>query len=131
MSNNEKLSSPFFNVSFDGGIALLQARDKTFLNSQAKEFFRLFEELKSLSIVKYILDFSNCDYISSEGLNFTAQCWKWCYEKGNGSMAVVVPGDPANTIRTLIDNIGLSYMIGSSLQPTVAEAQKYLQGPSK
>jgi hypothetical protein len=131
MSNNEKLSSPFFNVSFDGGIALLQARDKTFLNSQAKEFFRLFEELKSISIVKYILDFSNCDYISSEGLNFTAQCWKWCYEKGNGSMAVVVPGDPANTIRMLIDNIGLSYMIGSSLQPTVFEAQKYLQGPSK
>jgi hypothetical protein len=130
MSNNEKLSSPFFNVSLDSGIALLQARDKTFLNSQAKEFSRLFEELISLSIVKYILDFSNCDYISSEGLNFTAQCWKWCYEKGNGSMAVVVPGDPANTIRMLIDNIGLSYMIGSSLQPTVAEAQKYLLGSS-
>jgi hypothetical protein len=128
MLSNGKLSSPLFNVRVDGGIAVLQAKDKAFLSSQAKEFNRLFEELKSLSIVKYILDFSNCDYVSSEGLNFTAQCWKWCHENGNGSMAAVVPDDPANGVRILFDNIGLSYMIGSSLQPTVADAEKYLRG---
>jgi hypothetical protein len=130
MSSNEKLSSPLFNVHVTGGIAVLQARDKAFLNSQAKEFSRLFEELKSLSIVKFILDFSNCDYVSSEGLNFSMQCWKWCHEQGNGSMAVVIPDDPANELRKLFDVIGLSYMIGRSLQPTVAVAEKYLQGIS-
>jgi hypothetical protein len=127
MSSNGKLSSPLFNVRVDNGIAVLQAKDNAFLRSQAKEFSRLFEELKSLSIVKYILDFSNNDYVSSEGLNFTAQCWKWCHEKGHGSMAVVIPDDPANDVRRLFDNIGLSYMIGSSLQPTVADALKYLR----
>jgi anti-anti-sigma regulatory factor len=127
MSSNGKLSSPLFNVRVDNGIAVLQAKDKAFLSSQAKEFSRLFEELKSRSIVKYILDFSNCDYVSSEGLNFTAQCWKWCREQGHGSMAAVVPNEPANAVRKLFDIIGMSYMIGASLQPTVADAEKYLR----
>jgi hypothetical protein len=132
MSNSDKLSSVLFNLRVDNGIAVLQAKDRAFLNSQAKEFFRLFEELKSQSILKYIIDFSNCDYVSSEGLNFTAQCWKWCRETATGSMAVVLPDDPANDLRNLFDNIGLSFMIGASLQPTVADAQKYLrQGRSR
>jgi anti-anti-sigma regulatory factor len=132
MSNDRRLSSPLFIVCVtDNGVAVLQAKDKAFLNSQAQEFSRLFEKLKSLSVDKFILDFSNCDYLSSEGLSIAAQCWKWCHETGNGVMAAVVPDDPANEVRRLFNDIGLSRMIGASLQPTLAEAEKFLrpQGP--
>jgi anti-anti-sigma regulatory factor len=127
MSSRDKTASRLFNIRIDKDIVLLHPLDKAFLNSQAKEFTLIFEDLKKKGYKKYILDFSQCDYISSEGLSITALCWKWCHDEGNGSMAAVVPDDSSNEVRKLFEIIGLSRMIGSALQPKIATAVTYLR----
>jgi hypothetical protein len=42
-------------------------------------------------------------------------------------MAAVVPLDPENEVRNLFEIIGLARMIGNALQPTLADAIKYLK----
>jgi hypothetical protein len=127
MSNNEGLRSPSFRVTFDEDIAIISPVDKAFMRFQAKEFDRIFELLRKDATRRFILDFSSCDYISSEGLASTASCWKWCHDDGHGQMAAIVPQGPDNEVRNLFEIIGLSRMIGSALQPTLASALKYLK----
>jgi anti-anti-sigma factor len=121
MSNSGSASSSLFTIRFDQDIAIFSPIDKAFLNSQAKEFNRVFEELLKQKFTKFILDFSKCDYISSEGLNITAQCWRLCRDQGY-SLVAVVPEDPKNEVRQMFDLIGLSKMIASGLKPTMLDA---------
>lgn len=127
MSNNEGPVSPFFLVSFHDDIAIIRPVDKALLRSQAKEFDRIFELLRKDTTSRFILDFSSCEYISSEGLASTVSCWKWCHDEGHGLMAAIVPQSPENEVRNLFEIIGLSRMIGGALQPTLDDAIKYLK----
>jgi anti-anti-sigma regulatory factor len=121
MSNDKSVFSSLFTIRFDKDIAIFSPLDKSFINSQAGEFNRVFDELRQQDFTKFILDFSNCDHISSEGLNITAQCWKVCHDQGYNLM-VVVPEGPKNEVREMFDLIGLSRMIGGSLKPTMLDA---------
>jgi anti-anti-sigma factor len=121
MSNSGSASSDLFTIRIDQGLVVLSPLDKTFLNAQAREFNRLYEEFSRQGQRHFVLDFSNCDYISSEGLNITAQYWKMCKDAG-GRLMVVVPELPQSGIRELFDLLGLSKMLGDCLQPTVTDA---------
>ena len=127
MSNDAGIVSPAFRVTFDEDIAIIRANDRAFMRHQAKEFDRILDLLRKGTTRRFIADFSACDYISSEGLASAASCWKWCYDDGNGHMAAVVPLDPENEVRNLFEIIGLARMIGNALQPTLADAIKYLK----
>ncbi len=127
MSNNEEIVSQEFQVKFKGDVVILKPVQKTFTHLQANEFNRIFELLCERRVSRFILDYSTCEYISSEGLTCTASCWKWCHEEKNGHMVAIVPLDPRNEVRNLFEIIGLSRMIGSALQPTLPQALKYLR----
>lgn len=127
MSNDAEIGSSAFQITFDEDIAIIHAVDRAFMRFQAKEFERILELLRKGSTRRFIVDFSSCDYISSEGLASTMSCWKWCHDDGHGHMAAVVSLHPDNEVRNLFEIIGLSRMIGSALQPTIADALKYLK----
>jgi anti-anti-sigma regulatory factor len=127
MSNNKEIVSREFQIRYKADAAILKPVEKAFTHLQAGEFNRIFDCLRENNVKRFVLDFSTCEYISSEGLTCTASCWKWCHEDGNGQMVAVVPLDPANEVRNLFEIIGLSRMIGSALQPTLPQALKYLK----
>jgi hypothetical protein len=127
MSNSKEIVSQEFQIRYKADAAILKPVQKTFTHLQVGEFNRVFNCLRENNISRFVLDFSTCEYISSEGLTCTASCWKWCHEDGNGQMVVIVPLDPANEVRNLFEIIGLSRMIGSALQPTLHQALKYLK----
>jgi hypothetical protein len=127
MSSKKEIVSLEFNVVYKNDVVILKPVAKAFSHFQAKEFDRIIEDLKESGIRRFILDYSSCEYISSEGLTCTAACWKWCHEEKNGHMVAIVPQDPKNEVRNLFEIIGLSRMIGSALQPTLPQALKYLR----
>jgi hypothetical protein len=127
MSNNDGIVSSAFGIMIDKDIVIVKATDKSILHSQAQEFNRIFELLKRNGYIRFILDLSICDYISSEGLTCAASCWKWCHDDGNGHMVIIVPQKPENEVRNLFDIIGLSRMVGSALQPKLSNAIRYLR----
>ena len=127
MSNDAGVVSPAFRVTFDEDIAIICPVERAFMRFQAKEFDRILDLLRKGATRRFIMDLSSCDYISSEGLASTASCWKWCYDDGHGHMAAVVSERPDNEVRNLFEIIGLSRMIGNALQPTLADAIKYLK----
>jgi anti-anti-sigma regulatory factor len=94
-----------------------------------QEFSRILEDVKTGTEKKVILDFSRCSYISSDGLNTTAQFWKWCKKEKTVAIAIVAVDDKHNEIRNLFDIIGLSAMVGEALAPTVEKAVEFLQKP--
>jgi anti-anti-sigma factor len=108
-------------------IACIRFPQKIFQKKQAEEFRSALAELRGRKITRYVVDLSDGEYISSEGLGAIAQCWKWCHDEGNGQMAVVLPPRADSEIRNLFDIIGLSRTIGSALQPTVEDAKKYIR----
>jgi hypothetical protein len=123
----EEIVSQGFQVRYKGDVAILKPVEKAFTHLQAGEFNRIFDRLRGNDVRRFILDYSICEYISSEGLTCTASCWKWCHEEGNGHMVAIVPLDPGNEVRNLFEIIGLSRMIGSALQATLPQALKYLK----
>ena len=127
MSNKKEMISEDFQIRIKGDVAIVKPVQKAFTHLQAGEFNRIFDLLRENDFKRFILDYSTCEYISSEGLTCTASCWKWCHEEGNGHMVAIVPLDPANEVRNLFEIIGLSRMIGSALQPTLPQALKYLK----
>jgi hypothetical protein len=131
MSNSNAAASPLFDVRVDREIAVLHVFDKAFLHSHSTEYTRMLAELMEQGTPSFILDLSNCDYISSEGISNVTRSWKACYEEGKGRMAVVVPDDPANEVRNLFDVIGVSHILGNALQPTVEAAVSCLLEPQQ
>jgi hypothetical protein len=127
MSNKKDIISQDFQIRFKADVVIVKPVQKAFTHLQAGEFHRIFDLLRGNNFRRFILDYSTCEYISSEGLTCTASCWKWCHEEGNGHMVAIVPLDPANEVRNLFEIIGLSRMIGSALQPTLPQALKYLK----
>ncbi len=127
MLNSNEIVSHEFKILMKGDVAIFKPVEKAISHIQAREFDRLFNLLRENGHRRFILDFSSCEYISSEGLTCTTLCWKWCHELGNGHMVAIVPKDPKNEVRNLFDIIGLSRMIGSAVQPTLPQALKYLK----
>jgi anti-anti-sigma regulatory factor len=127
MSNKDEIFSQDFQIRYRADVAIIKPVQNAFTHLQAAEFNRIFDLLRENNYRRFILDYSTCEYISSEGLTCTASCWKWCHEENNGHMVAIVPLDPSNEVRNLFEIIGLSRMIGSALQPTLPQALKYLK----
>jgi hypothetical protein len=127
MSSKREIVSQAFKILYKNDVAILKPVEKAFTLSQALEFDRIFDCLRKNDFRRFVLDYSTCEYISSEGLTCTASCWKWCHEEKNGHMVAIVPQDPKNEVRNLFEIIGLSRMIGSAVQSTLPQALKYLK----
>jgi anti-anti-sigma factor len=107
------------------GVCVVSFPGKNLQKLEAEELLRATHQ--ESGVTRLVLDLSDCEYISSEGLGATARCWKLCHEDGKGQMAVVLPSSPVSEVRNLFEIIGLSRMIGSAIQPTVNDAIAYIQ----
>ena len=109
------------------GVAVLRFPSHIFQKKESAALTSAFLDLQEKAITRCVLDLGLCEYVSSDGLGATAQCWKKCKEGKAIQMALVLPADPSAEVRNLFDIIGLSGAIGSALQPTVADAIAYVK----
>ena len=116
------LASGILNVAIVESIPVLRPISHHFMSDQAREFSRIVRLLRKKSMYNLIVDLSECEFISSEGLGIISACWQWCQEKGKGYMSVVLPRDIESEVVNLFDITGLSRSIGSALQRSVKDA---------
>jgi anti-anti-sigma factor len=121
------LASPIIRVTIVERIPVLSPIDRKFISEQAKELGRLVRLLRRKKLFNLVIDLSECEYISSEGLGIISGCWQWCQKKGKGYMGVVLPRTAGSEVVNLFDITGLSRAIGSALQRSVRDAITYLK----
>ncbi len=64
---------------------------------------------------RFLLDLSTCAYISSEGLGMVSELWKFCTEKPDGRLIVLLSSDPHNEVSNLFETVGLLAIMHGSL----------------
>ena len=106
--------------------ALIAIDDSVFIHAQVQEFNKVISELKAESKKNFIIDMTNCDYISSEGLGAIAEIWRWCHDNGNGKIALIFSKDPNNEIKYLFDIIGLSLAMKGYIFSDLKSAEKLM-----
>ena len=72
MSIKEDIVSRDFQVRYKGDVVILKPVEKSFTHLQAGEFNRIWDRLRQNNFRRFVLDYSTCEYISSEGLTCTA-----------------------------------------------------------
>ena len=83
-------------------------RSQTFLKDEAREFQSLINKAISNDITRFLINFGDCQYISSEGLGCVAEFWRNCSEKKDFNMASVFNSRPVNELLNFFEIIGLS-----------------------
>jgi len=101
--------------------------DKVFIRHQVKDFN---DEIgrckKNEKIRNFIIDFSNCDYISSEGLGALAEFWTYC-EDNEKIMGLVLSNKKENEVAYLFDIIGLSTLMRGHIFYDLDEAKELMK----
>jgi len=106
---------------------LISVADMVFIRHQAKPFVQKTKALIKKGVNRFVVDLSNCEYISSEGLGAIAELWHSCVEKDKGSVAVVCKDDGQNEVRYLFDIIGLSRLMTGQLFSNLREAEAHME----
>lgn len=94
---------------------LLGVCDGVFVRDAAREMMAQIRKLKSDGKARFLLDFSTCAYISSEGLGLVSDLWRYCSETANGKLAVLLSSDPHNEMANLFETVGLLSVLRESL----------------
>jgi hypothetical protein len=129
MSSDRAL--PKIEVSMVDDIAVLHPANRLFQSFEAKEAKKTFDQLFLDGCKKFIFNFSDCTYISSDGLGVTAACWHFCFDEKNGFMAVVLPADAESPVCNLFEILGLTRKIGSGIHKTIETALLYIRDESR
>lgn len=98
-----------------------------FIRDGVRDMNKRIEEFKEKGKARFLIDFSRCDYISSEGMGAMADLWKYCSSQPNGKMVVLFSTDPDNDVHYLFDTIGLSMIMKKGIFTDPEEAEKAFQ----
>jgi hypothetical protein len=116
-----------FSLVLDVDIVIISIRNNSFARPESLEFHSMLDTLRASGYSKYVLDLTNCRFVSSEALGAIAGCWKWCYDDSNGFMSVVLPAGEGCEVRNLFEITGLGRAIGSAVQSSRSDAINYIR----
>ncbi len=97
-----------------------------FMREGVREFSSTAKELIKKGKSRFIIDFSDCEYISSEGLGAITDIYKSCKSQSDGEFVVVFSDDPTNDVEYLFETVGLSMLLKDSIFSDYKKAEDYL-----
>jgi anti-anti-sigma regulatory factor len=103
---------------------LFRIADGIFIREGVRELLEKVKPYREQGKSRFIIDFTGCDYISSEGLGAMSELWKYCKSQKNGKIGVIFNPDPENDVRYLFDTIGLTTMMKDNIFVSTEEAEK-------
>ncbi len=113
-------------VEQKGSYCTVKVIEKVFIRKQSKLFLKEIENLRENGASNFVLDFSTCDYVSSEGLGVLAEMWHWCNEEDNGIMTLALSEDPNNELKYLLDITGLGLIMKGNMRSSLETAEELM-----
>jgi len=105
---------------------VFRIEDGVFVRSGVREVSVKFREFLEKGQTRFLVDFSSCEYISSEGIGAMSDIWKNSTAKPNGRLVVVFSSDPENDVHYLFTTIGLAEVMKGHIFTDLREAEKAL-----
>jgi anti-anti-sigma regulatory factor len=112
-------------IERDGFIEIL-IRNQTFLRDEAKEFQSIVSKALSKEITRFLINFGDCQYISSEGLGCIAEFWRNCTEKEDFKMVSLFNEKPVNELLNFFEIIGLARVMKGHIFIDKEKARDFL-----
>ncbi len=103
--------------------------DKVFIRNQVEDFHSEIKKIEHPTQKKYILDFSRCEYVSSEGLGTLAEFWSSCEDK-KACMCLILSEKKENEVAYLFDIIGLSKLMAGHIFYDLETAKQFVKQQS-
>lgn len=94
---------------------LLCPCDGIFVRDSVRDMLTHVRKFQHEGHVRFLMDFSTCGYISSEGLGMISELWKFCGDRAKGKLVVLLSPDPANEVPNLLETVGLLQVLRDNL----------------
>ncbi len=110
------------------GFLRVKVHAGAFLRKAAQAFTQVTDMAISEGKTILLVDFSHCEYISSEGLGCVAALWHRCHDEGQGTMITLLKSDAGNELNYLFDIIGLTRLMDGFVFTELKDAQNKVNG---
>jgi hypothetical protein len=80
---------------------------RVFLRDEVVSFNKIIDQALAEGQTRFLINFENCQYISSEGLGAVARFWRVCSESEKLKMVSLFHSDPVNELLEFFEIIGL------------------------
>ncbi|MFC1584871.1 hypothetical protein ACFL5V_04935 [Fibrobacterota bacterium] len=108
------------------GFLEIKISSKAFLRDEAKEFQLIVNEAMQRDVSRFLINFNDCQYVSSEGLGCIAEFWRKCSEKENITMVSVFSDKPVNELLDFFKIIGLARVMKEHIFTDYNKAREFL-----
>ena len=99
---------------------------QAFLRDEAKEFQTLTREAIGKGLTKFLINFNDCQYISSEGLGCIAEFWRKCSENEDHTMVSLFNKKSVNELLNFFEIIGLARVMKGYIFTDYNKAQNFI-----
>ena len=110
----------------DGYIEIL-INSKAFLRDEAKEFQIQTRSAIENEETKFLVNFKDCEYISSEGLGCIADFWRKCSENDNFIMVSLFNQKSVNELLNFFEIIGLARVMQGYVFTDERKAKNFIK----
>ncbi len=124
---NEEHNGPKLETKPHDDYLEITVKSKTFLRDAAREFQAITDEAIAEGATHFIINFNDCEYISSVGLGCVAEFWRRCMENEGFIMVSVFNSDPANSLLNFFEIIGLSRVMDGHIFTDYQKAEGFLK----
>lgn len=108
-----------FRVEYFGDAVVLRFSGRTFMAAQVDELLGVMANMKpDASPRRIVLDFTSCDYLSSEGLGTIVAWWK----RDPAHFRIVLSDAPDSFVAELFEMTGMRRVLGGGIVKSLEEA---------
>lgn len=109
------------------GYTILRIEQGVFIREGVKRFAAKTKELREKGSIRVLVDFTDCEYVSSEGLGAISELWKSAEKLPDGKMVCVLNPSSDNDVHYLFQSVGFAEIMKGCLFTDLEEARKALQ----
>ena len=123
--NNELDGNKLEAIEQDGFLEIV-VNSQAFLRDEAKEFQTLTGEAVLQGLTKFLINFNDCQYISSEGLGCIAEFWRKCSENEEHEMVSLFNKKSVNELLNFFEIIGLARVMKGYIFTDYTKAKNFI-----
>jgi|GEM_PF-6489250 len=99
---------------------------RVFLREEVHQFQGLISRALNDGETRFLINFHDCQYISSEGLGAVAEFWRTCSESEHLKMVALFKHEPVNELLSFFEIIGLTRVMDGHVFTHPQSAREFL-----